>query len=221
MTGEMRQVFYVNKGRSMADDPQFYALTTLLPLILYGIDEAQRLTVRPMSPDDRFGPPPKRGRRDAGDVPLRAMHLDRSIRRRWQVDVVELALQDLFAHNRRMGLAVWYEYVNQWNEYEARCRRKLAEDGCLWMLENAIGVELLAYTPDHLPRELREEERNRHIRRLKNKGWPVKRLANQYGLSPSQIRRIVYTDKKGEKDGVDGGRTKGKAGHRAGVAEAT
>lgn len=175
-------------------DEKLYALTTLLPLILYGIEESQRVTVRPMSPDERFGPPARGGKSTAGDIPLRAMAIDRQIRERWQVDIVEASLVRLFGHSRTLGLAVWYEYVNQWDEYEGQRRRRLADEGLEWMADD-IEEELLPYTPDRLPKVVREIDRDKQIRKLRKKGWPIRRLANQYGLSPRQIRHIVNGDK--------------------------
>lgn len=158
------------------------ALLTLLPLLIYDVEETQKFT---RAPDAESGRSTSRG-----ESLVRATLLYDALCRRWQLATVRGALENLWDYQRPLALAVWYQHVSPWPEYHPDQREDMAERGVDWMVGN-IRVTLLEYIPNRPKTPISIQRRDIQIMELKEGGWKTREIAQRFDITEHRVKQIV------------------------------
>lgn len=164
------------------------ALETILPLLILDVEATQRLTKAPDAERSRST--------ERGASLVRAAVMWETLRERYQIDLVLQVLEWLDSQSHVQALAVWYEYVDKWPEYEPNNRKARAEEGLWWMVDH-IYEDLNIYGPNLVPKAVRMQRRDELIVYQKHiLLMTVNQIAVYHGLKPLRIKRILKKNRQ-------------------------
>ena len=171
-----------------ASEAKVAALKRLLPLLVgYLMDSPMGRTVGRL---DRVG-----GRGADTTDNLGWLDLKEQEGARYRMEAVTRSMAGLWEYDRRQAFAVWYSFVDPWENFEPRSREALADEGLRWMAKEIPGR---LWAPGD-EKEQRKTEKLEEAQRLRDSGMTRDAVAAAVHMSARDVPKAKKRRKRGRK----------------------